>query len=315
MAVEICLATGLLAGCANQLRELEQVEQHTRSEPLSSRVLIEGVEDPLRQPLPVLALVRIDATRERTERLVVKQIEVTPYTGWRELYEVPAGAASVPLTLVLNALNAVLVGYVPDEQVRAFTRWTYAALNPALNAESKRRVEQRRGAVVSSAVDEVTREVRSPLAGAQASVRIDGGPPSELRSDARGLLALHLLEIADPGHELRPRKLVVEIATADGSGTATREFLIERDLAQRLRQARSALAALQSRRDEPRALARAIYELDRLGFEAYSLGVEDDIAVQLHRRPAQLAAFSRELDRLYGAPPADMPSVGKEPLP
>ena len=64
-----------------------------------------------------------------------------------------------------------------------------------------------------------------------------------------------------------------------------------------------------------RPLARAVFELDRLGFEDYSLSLEDEIAVQLHREPARLTEFSRELDRLYGAPLAELPPVGLEQRP
>ena len=48
-----------------------------------------------------------------------------------------------------------------------------------------------------------------PLTDAPAGVRLDDGPATLLRSDARGILPFHLLELVDPEHELRPRKLVV----------------------------------------------------------------------------------------------------------
>lgn len=313
VAPGLCLVAWLAGGCANQLQQVEVVEEETRSETLSSRVVVEA-ETPLRSARAALALARVDEIEDRTERRVVRQVEVTPYSGWRELYEVPGGAVAVPLSLGFNAANAVLLGYVPDAQVAAFTSWTYAALNPALNVESAGRVERRRGEVLSSDTEHHTREQRVPLTDAQAGVRLDDGPVTLLRSDARGILPFHLLELVDPEHDLRPRKLVVTLGREPEDGVRY-ELPVERDLAQRLRQARDALRAIQLQRGDVRRLARAVFELDRLGFEDYSLSLEDEIAVQLHREPARLAEFSRELDRLYGAPLAELPPVGLEQRP
>jgi hypothetical protein len=307
MAAGLCGAW--LAGCANELAQVEVVEEETRSETLSSRVVVEA-ETPLRSARTSLELARVEEIEDFTERRVVRQVEVTPYSGWRELYEVPAGAVAVPLSLGFNAANVVLLGYVPDTQVAAFTSWTYAALNPALNVESAGRVERRRGEVLSSELERHTREQRVPLQDAEAGVQLDDGPVTVLRSDARGMLPFHLLELVDPARDLRPRKLVVTLSPA-----GSYELPVERDLAQRLRQAREALQAIALQRDDVRRLARAVFELDRLGFEDYSLSLEDEIAVELHREPARLAEFSRELDRLYGAPLAELPPVGLEQRP
>lgn len=309
VAPGLCLAAWLAGGCANELAQLEVVEEETRSETLSSRLVVEA-ETPLRSARTALELARVDEIEDLTERRVVRQVEVTPYSGWRELYEVPAGVVAVPLSLGFNAANVLLLGYVPDAQVAAFTSWTYAALNPALNVESAERVERRRGEVLSSELQRGTREQRVPLRDAEAGMRLDDGPVTLLRSDARGVLPFHLLELVDPGHDLRPRKLVVTL-----EGEVSYELPLERELAQRLRRAREALGAIALQRDDPYRLARAVFELDRLGFEDYSLSLEDEIAVQLHREPDRLEEFSRELDRLYGAPLAELPPVGLEQRP
>jgi hypothetical protein len=323
VAAGLGLTVWLAGGCANQLQQVEVVEVETRSETLASRVVVE-TETPLRSARTALEVARVDEIEDLTERRVVRQVEVTPYSGWRELYEVPAGAVAVPLSLGFNAANAVLLGYVPDAQVAAFTSWTYAALNPALNVESAARIERRRGEVLSSEVERHRREQRVPLPDAEAGVQLDDGPVTVLRSDARGMLPFHLLELVDPGRDLRPRKLVVTLAPAGSyqlsAGSyelpaGSYELPVERDLAQRLRQARDALQAIALQRDDVRRLARAVFELDRLGFEDYSLSLEDEIAVQLHREPARLSEFSRELDRLYGAPLAELPPVSLEQRP
>ena len=139
----------VLGGCANHVRYVDVLEEETRTDLRSQEHAIEGGGDTLRTSRITLKLVRIETYEDRIERRTVRQQEYTPYAGWRELYEVPGGLVSVPLSLGFNVLGAVLLGFIPDEAVRGYTSWTYAALNPALNVESAERMQRRPVEVLS----------------------------------------------------------------------------------------------------------------------------------------------------------------------
>ncbi len=309
----VVLASALAsAGCANHLRFVDVLEEDTETQLRASRVEIEGAEEPLRSARATLTLVRIDSFEDSTARRTVRYDEHTPFSGWRELYEVPGGLVSVPLSFGVNALSVALLGYLPHETARRYTWWTWAALNPLLNAESETRTRRERVEVLADRTERSERAHRTPLARRPASVRFDGEREARRRSDARGVLSFHLLEAIDPAGDGRPLRLIVSFWPEEGEDPVTLESLVHRDLASRLRLARGAMRAIDQHRHSPHFLARAVFELDRLGFDEYSLSLEDEIAMQLHGAPAVLGAFTAELDRLYGTARDALPAVSHE---
>lgn len=282
------LALWLATGCTNHVRFLDVQREERGSEILSSTYRIDGPDQILREPELTLRVARVQVFEDRRTRTTVMFEEFTPYRGVQEVYEVPAGLLFLPLALVTNF---VLLGY------EDYLSWSLAAANPFLNAEDPRRVEQRELHTIDAKTDLEERRVRTPLGGLPVAVQLGEGEPLHVRTDASGELRLHLLDLVGSGSDLRPRKLLLRL---EGEAGLHRELLLDRDLARSIGRARRHVLALQGGSATVESLAEAVYGLDRLGFEAYSLRVEERIATRYREDAAFLVQFNDVLDGLYG---------------
>jgi len=235
MSARTLAAVALVAalGCANSLRTLEVEDGLERNEMTQTRFDIRAPEGPLRTSLVILEVDAEDVTVSSSARTVRMIEEVTPYQALRELYEVPGGLVALPLSFVWNALDMLLLGFIPNEVVEPFTHWTFAALNPVLNAESASRVERRDlGTRLLPGTNESQRTVR-PAATQWIEVSLAGAPSVRLATDAHGRLSLFLDELPWPRDLGIPRSVVATVPTADGEG-ARAEIELDADFAEYL---------------------------------------------------------------------------------
>jgi hypothetical protein len=315
----LALAAGLSCApaCANHVRYLDVQEDRVDTVLVDTEYEIEGGDSRLTSSRVRLAFFKIDHFEDRTEQTTLKFEEHTPYQAAREVWEVPAGLVSVPLSIGFNALRAVSLFYIPGEMVEDYTDWTYAALNPFVNVESSNRVVRERIAVTDVEKFSEQRRVRTPLAGARVAARYDQGAPAELVTDEEGIVSFHLLDAVSPSMGPRPRKLRVALEMGGRAGAA-HEYFIRRGLARRLGLARRPMLIVNGIPDDPEALGSALYSLDRLGFSEYSVRLEDEIVTRNQRDDAFLQAFREALDALYASSPGEVaePSgeeSGREP--
>src|SRR5262245_58021880 len=152
------------AACANQVRFADTVSDREVRAVLETRYVVEPAQGTVDRTRLRLAFAREETIELRVEKTVTRTEELTPYQGVRELYEVPAGLVSVPLSLALNAADLALLGSLPSGFVYGFTSWSFAALNPFLNAESRGRIESRELSRGPGEIKRSQQTVRSPLA-------------------------------------------------------------------------------------------------------------------------------------------------------
>jgi hypothetical protein len=277
-----------LAGCVNHARFLDVQREINSSEAVSAAYRIEGARPVLREPSLELSVARVETYRDLRTRTTVMFEEYTPYRGVRELYEVPLGLLATGPSVVAN-----LIGL----EGQADRAW--AAANPFMNVEDRHRLERRELHTIDSRTDVEERRVRTPLAGGAVEVRFDDAQPVVFRADEHGLVSFHLLDLVTPRLSLRPRKLFVTLEQVEGE-PIVREFLLRRDLAHSVGQARQHVLTLQRGSATVESLADAIYGLDQLGFEAYSLEAEEAITARYRADTLFLVEFEDTLDGLYG---------------
>jgi hypothetical protein len=294
-------------GCANHVRYLDVQKDHVDTVVLQTRYGVVGGDAAIKSPRLQLEFYRIDHFEDRTERTTIKYEEATPYLVWHELYEVPLGLVSVPLSIAFNALHVALLFYIPGDLVDGYTSWTFAALNPLMNAENPDRVARMpiEAADTRRLVEE--RQVRQPYAEAPVQARFDAGAETELVADGQGVLRLHLLDAVSTSMGPRPRRLIVELTPPADSGLA-QEFFVPRDLARRLGEARHPMLIVRGDRQDPRELGEAIYRLDRLGFVEYSVVLEDELLNRNVGDDRFVREFRDSLDALYEPGPDAAPA-------
>jgi hypothetical protein len=99
----------LTAGCANHIRNTEQLEPGTGN------------------------------AADKTPPKMLRYDVSTPYNPLREIYEIPFGIVGLVASLVLNIADVCVLGMIPNSFIEPITDWSAAAANPFMNTENESR--------------------------------------------------------------------------------------------------------------------------------------------------------------------------------
>ncbi|MFQ5513133.1 MAG: hypothetical protein ACE5FG_01750 [Myxococcota bacterium] len=290
----------MAAGCVNHIREVEFEAREREAEVKERRYEAGALPELLETARLELPLSQRERIETRIEITLTKVEEVTPYSAPRELYEIPLGLVSIPLSLATNLLGVILPGVVPGHVVSSYTAWSFAAANPALNTESPDRTAQREIAVETRQTDVRENIVEGPLGSWPVEVRYDAGAPVRLQTDSEGRLSFHVLEAGATGLSAVPRKLMLKVLSTDALAPPLElELYVDRGLARRIFTASRLLPVVEGETVSSNRLSQAVYALDRIGFKEYSLRLEDEIYARFEDSPAFLSRFRSTLGQLY----------------
>ena len=301
----LALAALVVSGCANHVRYVESSSDRRSSEVVERQFAVRGPGAVVADASLKLEFEKRETLAWQTERTKTRTEEYTPYQPSRELYEVPGGLVSLPLSFVFNVTDVLLFGYIPNEIVNSYTFWTFAALNPALNAENALRVEK---GEVASEIEKLEGEKQvqtTPLARFAVAISLDAGEPHTRVTDAEGRLDLDLLELLPRTLGWPPRRVGLEGRDPkSGQSVITQFFYLDRQLSERLLRAAPLLAAHGAPGAGVAELSRAVYGLDQLGFRKESAQLQDAVYGRWEASPELLREFRAALDRHYasGAP-------------
>jgi len=138
----IILLSFLAAGCANQIASTQFQREVPQTKAVKQSFVVHGGQDLLTSPQLHLTLARVETSENEILQITTYSEEFTPYSGWREFYEVPAGIVCLPFAVGYKIIDFVALGFIPDEQSNGFVSWSFAAMNPFMNVESKERAVQ-----------------------------------------------------------------------------------------------------------------------------------------------------------------------------
>jgi hypothetical protein len=245
--------------------------------------------------------IHVDVTVEQTletriEETIITVEESTPYSPLRELYEVPVGVVSLPFAILGEVADVLVFGLLPNEAVDGYASWTFASLNPALNAESDTRLERTEIARQVRERDSQRTVVRLPAADQAVVLRFPDEPEIVVMTDRGGHAIAHVLDVARTGIVEPPRKLELRVSETPLEHT----FYLDRRLTLRIYQAEQWLQVLERPDASATELADAVAAIDELGFTRFSLEAEDTIHTRHERNPQFLSLFRRTLAEAYG---------------
>jgi hypothetical protein len=296
----LVLSVVFLSACANHVQFVDKDSERTTQSVTATNYGIDAPEGVLQAPRLRVSFFKDETVQTVTERTTVRIEEYTPYSGARELFEVPAGLVSVPASFTLNLFDCLLFGYIPNEIVNGYTFWTFAALNPTLNAESSARLEKRE---ISTDTQEKSREskvVRHALGGRPIELTLDDRPAQTVPTTPQGVLAIDLLPLAAGELPYPPRRLGIVLRdAATGEEHVRHAYYLDRDLSARLYRAAPLLGALAFDSASPDDLSRAVYALDRLGFREASAKLHDDVYARRGQSVEFIDRFRSLLDDHY----------------
>jgi len=296
----LVLSAVLLSACANHVQFIDKETERTTQSITATHFGIDAPEGVLQAPHLRVSLFKDESVETVTQRTTTRFEEYTPYNGGREFYEVPAGLVSIPLSFTLNFFDCILFGYIPNELVNGYTFWTFAALNPMLNAESSKRIEKREVLTETQETARESRVVRQVLGETPIELLLDDRAPYVVATSPQGLLNIDLLPLVAGELSYPPRRLAIVLRDASGGAEHVRHsYYLDRDLSARLFRAAPLLAETALETATAEDLSRAVYALDRLGFREASAKLHDDIYARRARSLEFLDQFRALLDAHY----------------
>ncbi len=288
-----------LSGCANQIRMEETDSEIPRQELIKQSFSVDRADELIESPQVKLRFSTVAVYNRKIEFVTIRTEEFTPYSGWREFYEVPAGLLTAGPAIVFKILDVLTLDFIPNEASNGFATWSFAALNPFLNAQSSNRSTTLVTEDITGETEVTTETLRVPLPNLPVHVRINGIPAEELRTNDEALLSFHLLDILPGRIEEAPRKLIVSGPPGSAAAEMREEIFIDRNLGQNLVTASNYLVRYDATRYSLEYLANSIYTLDQLGFKAYSIRLEDRIIAQRGYDEEAIAKLKLQLGILY----------------
>ena len=298
-AASLALVLSTLA-CANHIRDVEFESKNLNAEVKELHYEVEAVPEVIETPKVELRYVKEELIESRIDLTLTLVEEYTPYAVVYELYEVPLGALSVPLSLGLNVLGVLLPGVVSRSLVNDYTDWSFAAANPFLNVQSEARFERRELSSKTRTAESTQNLVQNPLANWPVLIRYDDHRPIRVNTDAEGRVAFHVLELRTSSLETPPRKINASVGSDKTPGAPLHvELFIDRELGRRVFEASKLIPDINNAVVSSTRLSRAVYALDQIGFKAYSLRLEDRIYQRFEGNPKFVDRFREVLDKLY----------------
>jgi hypothetical protein len=261
------------AGCANTVRKDKSTETVVTRTPQHATSFIRYANyanDP--------SIINITVNKEINVQVVHAEDEIyneleTPYSGWRELYEVPAGIGVFPAALVVNILDFASLGFIPNWMTDDMLDYSFAAMNPCMNAESSSRVVKHELRHENKIVDQYVDSRRLAAVGAEVKIMTGQRLLQRLKTDHRGEVKLRLFS---PNYLEQIESLAeVDITVkVDNLGKPdTINIVIPRRLRYRLVKAREAIKRYR-KQPTPQALAQTVLLLEDLRFSRQSLNFE-----------------------------------------
>lgn len=282
-------------GCANHLRtETLNDPKKISSEPSLEYFIL--VDSEIVNSHRILINVEQLETREVKDIQDISEVEFyTPYQGAREIYEFPVGVVLLPVAVVTNVVDFVLLGLLPDRITETTLDMSFAGMNPGLNIESNDRSENK---VIKTyeKVIHVGKDIkRVPSRNTVILVHSGDTLKKEMKTDEKGGLTIDLLSSDFLPHISDLRELSISVGKE--KSTDKKVLILARELSFNIKKAKEALLAyFQSKK--PETLAETVFFLEKeLKFE--KLGADLEKRELSGKDEAFKKAYNSKLESLF----------------
>lgn len=216
----------VLCGCSNHLETFKKESlDYDRSPKPQITYRVKSQVTP-QAPL----LVQFDITEQKRTRVdtysVSQTIErSTPYSGWRELYEVPTGICLLPVSICCHIFNVVTFGVFPYNWAASVTALSFSGMNPAINFESSTRYVDNVISNQRKKIDSKEEFVATPAANVPVELKNATGSIATV-SQNNGVAQINLVNTAGYGPTISGnREIHIFVA---GSATPCDSLIIDR---------------------------------------------------------------------------------------
>lgn len=260
----------VLAGCANHLRDMDSVSQEDDKKVLNVKYDLKLTPETIRDASYHVEIEKLESVEIKKYQVSTVKSIVTPYQGWRELYEVPAGIGLLPVSIGSHLLFICSFGILPYDIPKSITNLSFTGMNPALNWENEERSEENLVSLERKLLSDVTENIKTPLAHQEITIRSEKQNRKYTTDDFGGFdLNFLALNAADT---FFPNGRKVSFVVEDTPERELKHIILTRDFLARLRRAQDRINAYRANPSGKDLFETVIY-LEKNGFEqlAYSL--------------------------------------------
>ena len=260
----------LVGGCSNHLLELDNMSQEDDKKVLSVKYDFKLTPETIRETSYHVEIHKLESVEVKKFQVRTVKSIVTPYQGWRELYEVPAGICLLPVSIGAHLLFICSFGILPYDIPKSVTNLAFAGMNPALNWEDEDRSEENLVSLDRKMLSDVTENIRTPLG--QQEIVVRSGPQSrKFVTDDFGGFDFNFLSL-NSADSFFPAARKISFLTGSSPEKELKYIILTRDFLARLHWARAKINAYRMNPSGRELFATVIY-LEKNGFEqlAYSL--------------------------------------------
>ena len=227
------------SSCANHLRDISTVSQEDDKKVLNVKYDLRLTPETVRDSSYHVEIEKNESVEIKNYQVSTVKSIVTPYQGWRELYEVPAGIGLLPVSIGSHLLFIVSFGILPYDIPKSITNLSFTGMNPALNWENEERSEESLVSLERKMLSDVKENLKTPLAHQAITVRSDK-QTRKYTTDDFGGFDLHFLALNSADTFFPSSRKVSFIV--DG-GKELKHIILTRDYLARLLRAQARINA------------------------------------------------------------------------
>jgi hypothetical protein len=260
----------ILAGCANHLRDMESSSQEEDKKILNVKYDLKLTPETIRDASYHVEIEKLESVETKKFQVNTVKSIVTPYQGWRELYEVPAGIGLLPVSIGSHLLFICTFGILPYDVPKNITNLSFTGMNPALNWENEERSEENLVSLERKMQSDITENIKTPLAQQEIIVRSEKDS-RRFTTDDFGGFDLNFLAVNDRD-SFFPNARKISFILEGSPEKELKHVILTRDFLARLLKAQARIAAYREKPSGKDLFDTVIY-LEKNGFEqlAYSL--------------------------------------------
>jgi len=273
LPVILCCGSLLFnGGCANHLRNIESTASETEKKILNTKYELKISPDNIRDTSCHVEVQKKELQQiSKFEVHTLKKV-VTPYSGWRESYEIPAGIGLLPVSICTHLFFICSLGILPYDIPKTVTNLAFTGMNPALNWEDEGRAEESLVSLNRKLLSDVNQNVELPLA-RQSIIVCSGNQSRTFITDDFGGFDLHFLAL-DSKEMFFPTSRKLSFILADGN-EELKHFILTRNFLAKLLWARAKINAYRMNPSGQELFNTVIY-LEKNGFEMLAYSLEEN---------------------------------------
>lgn len=260
------------SGCANHLRNINIVTQENDRKVLRTKYELKLTPETIRDSSYHVEIQKHESAEVRKFDVLTVKTVATPYSGWRELYEIPSGICLLPVSLGAHMCFLFTFGILPYDIPKSINELAFTGMNPALNWENEDRSEENLLSLDRKMLSNTVENIKVPLA--RTNIIVTSGTRSKvLTTDDFGGVELNFLALTEKD-TFFPMARKVSFALESDKNTELKRLILTRDYLSKLTWARTRLNAYRMN-PNGRNLFQTVIYLEKNGFEQLAYMLEE----------------------------------------